>query len=149
MGAAEGVGKAGEDDPALDAVVVPVASSGKGEDVCCCWVPPLAVLASTRVADFAEALAGAGGMRDKKARMTLPGTATTTEKERGDDEEAGHRFALRVAPLGGRVERLAYSLVGFARVRGRFLVEGRRERVAGRSRCRRRRRRGGGISPLE
>jgi hypothetical protein len=38
VGAAEGVGRAGEDDPALDgdAVVVPVASSGKDEDVCCC-----------------------------------------------------------------------------------------------------------------
>ena len=38
VGAAEGVGRAGEDDPALDGdvVVVPVASSGKDEDVCCC-----------------------------------------------------------------------------------------------------------------
>lgn len=36
VGAAEGVGRAGEDDPVLDrdVVVFPVASSGK--DVCCC-----------------------------------------------------------------------------------------------------------------
>jgi hypothetical protein len=73
VGAVEGVGRAGEDDPALDedVVVVPVASSGKGEDVCCCWVSPLAVLVSTRVADFAEAVAGGttlGGFEELKKR---------------------------------------------------------------------------------
>ena len=88
------------------------------------------------------------------AQEMLPGAATTAEEERGDDEEAGHRFALRVAPLGGRVERLAYPLVGLARVRGRrFFVQGQRERVAGLSRCRCRRRRrcgrGGIKSPSE
>ena len=70
---AAGVGRAGEDDPALDGdvVVVPEASSGNGDDVCCCCVSPLAVLASTRVADFAEALAGGttlGGFDELKKR---------------------------------------------------------------------------------
>jgi hypothetical protein len=74
VGAAEGVGRAGEDDPALDGdvVVVPEASSGKVEDVCCCCVSPLAAaLASTRVADFAKALAGGttlGGFDELKKR---------------------------------------------------------------------------------
>jgi hypothetical protein len=72
VGAAD-VGRAGEDDPALDGdvVVVPEASSGKEDEVCCCWVSPLAVLASTRVADFAEALAGGttlGGFDELKKR---------------------------------------------------------------------------------
>jgi hypothetical protein len=45
----EGVGSAAEDDPALDGdvVVVPEASSGKDDNVCCCWVSLLAALAST------------------------------------------------------------------------------------------------------
>ena len=73
VGTTEGVGRAGEDDPALDGdvVVVPEESSGRGEDTCCCWVSPLAVLASTRVADFAEALAGGttlGGFDELKKR---------------------------------------------------------------------------------
>ena len=38
VGAADGVGRVGEDDPALDGdvVVVPEASSGEGDDDCCC-----------------------------------------------------------------------------------------------------------------
>ncbi len=73
VGATESVGRAGEDDPALDGdvVVVPEASSGKDDDVCCCWVSLLAVFASTRVADFAEALAGGttlGGFDELKKR---------------------------------------------------------------------------------
>lgn len=56
----------------------------------------------------------------------LPGTTPTEEKECGDDEQAGQSFSLGVVPLGGRVETLACSLVGFARVRGRFFVENER-----------------------
>ena len=56
----------------------------------------------------------------------LPGAAPTAEEERGNDEEARHRFALRVAPLGGRVEALAYPLVRFVRVQGRLVVQGER-----------------------
>lgn len=52
----------------------------------------------------------------------LPGAVPAAEEEGGDDEEAGHRFALCVAPLGGRAEVLAYPLVGFIRVGGRFVV---------------------------
>jgi len=38
VGTAEDVGRAGEEDPALDrdVVVVPEESSGKGDDACCC-----------------------------------------------------------------------------------------------------------------
>ncbi len=73
VGAAEGIGRAGEEDAAVEGVivVVPEASSGKDEDVCCCCVSPLAVLVSTRVADFAEALAGGttlGGFEELKKR---------------------------------------------------------------------------------
>ena len=73
VGAAEGVERAEEDDTVLDGevVVVPGVSSGKGDDVCCCWVSPLAVLASTRVGDFEEALAGGttlGGFDELKKR---------------------------------------------------------------------------------
>lgn len=72
-GAVEGVGRAGGEGVALDggvAVVVVEGSSGKDED-CCCWVSPFAELASTRVADFAEALAGGttfGGFDELKKR---------------------------------------------------------------------------------
>ena len=46
----------------------------------------------------------------------LPGTVPAAEKEGGDDKETGHSLALRVAPCGGRVEILAYSLVGLVRI---------------------------------
>jgi len=73
VGAAEGIGRVGEEDAAVDGAVVVVAeeSSGKDEEACCCCVSPLAVLASTRVADFAEALAGGttlGGFDELKKR---------------------------------------------------------------------------------
>jgi len=74
MGPVEGVGRAGEEEVALDGDddVVAEGSSGKDEDACCCcWVSPLAVLASTRVAGFAEALAGGttlGGFDELKKR---------------------------------------------------------------------------------
>jgi hypothetical protein len=73
VGAAEGVGRASEEDAAVEevVVVVPEPSSGKDEDVCCCCVSLLAVLVSTRVGDFAEALAGGttlGGFDELKKR---------------------------------------------------------------------------------
>ena len=55
--------------------------------------------------------------------VKLPSAVPALEKEGGDDEEAGHRFALGVVPLGRRVETFAYPLVGFARVQGWFFVE--------------------------
>ena len=71
MGAVEGAGRAGA-GVALDGgvAVVVEGSSGKDED-CCCWVSPFAELASTRVGDFAEALAGGttlGGFDELKNR---------------------------------------------------------------------------------
>lgn len=71
MGSAEGVGETAEEvtfDGDEDDVE---ESSGKDEDACCCWVSPLVVLASTRVADFGEALAGGttlGGFDELKKR---------------------------------------------------------------------------------
>ena len=93
VGAAEGVGRAGEDNAVLDGdvVVVPEASSGEGDDVCCC-VSPLAVLASTRVADFAEALAGGttlGGFEELKKRP--PGGFENREYDLRDEWCMGRR----------------------------------------------------------
>ena len=53
----------------------------------------------------------------------LPGTVPAAEEKGGDDKEAGHRLALRVALLGGRVKIFAYSFVGLVGVRGRLVVE--------------------------
>jgi len=70
MGSAEGVGKTAE-EVTLDGDEDVEESSGKDEDACCCWGSPLAVFASTRVADFGEALAGGttlGGFDELKKR---------------------------------------------------------------------------------
>jgi hypothetical protein len=74
MGAVEGVRNTGGEDVALDGdddADFVDGSSGKDEDACCCWVSPLAVLVSTRGADFGEALAGGmtlGGFDELKKR---------------------------------------------------------------------------------
>lgn len=119
VGAADGVGRAGDDDPALgeDVVVVPEASSGKEDDVCCCcWVSPLAVLASTRVADFAEAVAGGttlGGFDELKKRP--PGGFENREYDLLEEWFMGRRdLGNIVGGLGeqGRQAKAMWSALG-------------------------------------
>jgi hypothetical protein len=112
VGAADGVGRAGEDDPALDGdvVVVPEASSGKDDDACCCWVSPLAVLASTRVAGFAEALAGGttlGGFDELKKRP--PGGLENREYDLVEERCMGRRNLGNIVGRLGRQGRKACS----------------------------------------
>ena len=106
VGAAEGVGRAGEEDPALDGdvVVVPEVSSGNGDDACCCCcVSPLAVPASTRVTDFAEALAGGttlGGFDELKKRP--PGGFENREYDLLEEWCMGRRNLGNIVELGGQ-----------------------------------------------
>jgi hypothetical protein len=107
VGPAESVGS-GDDNPALhgDVVVVPEASSGKDDDVCCCCccVSPLAVLASTRVADFAEALAGGttlGGFEELKKRP--PGGFENREYDLREEWCMGRRNLGNI--VGGGLRR--------------------------------------------
>ena len=71
MGATKGVGRIAGEVPLGGDEVDVEESSFEDADACCCWVSPLAVPASTRVADFGEALAGGttlGGFDELKKR---------------------------------------------------------------------------------
>ena len=59
----------------------------------------------------------------------MPRAVPAAEEERGNDEQAGHRFTLRIAPRGGRAEVVAYLAVSFTQVRRRFIHVVENERV--------------------
>jgi hypothetical protein len=138
VGAADGVGRAGEDNPALDGdvVVVPEASSGKDDDVCC-WVSLVAVLASTRVVDFAEALAGGttlGGFDELKKRPPPPGGFENREYDRLEEWCMGRRS---LGNIGGglRGQGREGSALSTGSVDHVMRSAGTRDGMAGADRC--------------